>query len=96
MTPNGSSGSGANNRQSFPVLSTFTGTDKIDGTLDAAPSSPFTIELFANELCDPSGHGEGRTSFATIDLVTDASGHASFAYALPGFVTTGVVSSEWL
>ena len=89
VTPNGSAGSGANNRQSFPVLSTSPGANQVAGTLEAAPSSPFTIELFANDVCDSSGHGEGRALFAIIDVVTDASGHASFTHALPSFVTTG-------
>ena len=50
----------------------------VDGTLDALPSSDYTIELFDLELnCNP-----GAMTFGDVFLVsTDASGHAAFHHS---------------
>ncbi len=76
--------------QQFPVLSTTPGANSVQGTIDSAPPSrTVAIEFFANEACDPSGYGEGRTFLGRIDVVTDGGGHGDFTYNLPSSVSSG-------
>ncbi|HEX8152147.1 MAG TPA: right-handed parallel beta-helix repeat-containing protein [Thermoanaerobaculia bacterium] len=91
---------GANGMQNFPVLisaaatATFT---TVRGTLNSHPNETYTIELFSNAACDPTGHGEGETPIAAFDVVTDANGNASFARNVarvaPGRVLTATAAA---
>jgi hypothetical protein len=65
----------------FPVLTRAT-PYSVEGTLDAAPSADYTIELFASPRCDPSGYGEGEAMIALTTFSTDPSGHAEFGVSL--------------
>jgi len=75
VTPNdpGDADTGANELQNFPVLSGS------GGTLSSAPDRTYRIEFFANDSCDPSGHGEGQTFLSAIEVTTDGTGMASFS-----------------
>ena len=46
----------------------------IAGTLNSTTNMAFTIQLFANSACDPSGFGEGATLIASLLATTDMSG----------------------
>ena len=90
VTPNdpGDADSGSNRFQNYPVLNSATlsqGTLNIRGTLDSSSNGTFRIELFASEVCDSSGYGEGQIFLGAIQVVTDGSGHANFdmAFAAP-------------
>jgi uncharacterized repeat protein (TIGR01451 family)/CSLREA domain-containing protein len=75
------SDSGSNMLQNYPVLSsalTDTTTLSVSGVLTAAANSSFTIDLFANDTCDASGHGEGQTFLTSDTVTTNGSGRASF------------------
>ncbi|PYI87060.1 MAG: hypothetical protein DME26_07380, partial [Verrucomicrobia bacterium] len=76
--------SGANNLQNFPLLtSADSATDAaIAGTLNSDPNSNFTIDFYANETCNPSGNGEGRTWFGSGSVRTDGNGNAGFSFLL--------------
>ena len=92
VTPNdaGDQDAGPNNHQNFPVLtSAVLGSTHIQGTLDSAPDSAFTLELFSNTACDPSGHGEGETFLAVATTATDGSGNASFGVTLASDIPVG-------
>jgi CSLREA domain-containing protein len=69
----------------LPVLSSLTitaGAARIQGTLDATPSTQYRIDFYRNDGCDPSGYGEGKTE-AEFDLVTtDGFGHATIDVVL--------------
>ncbi|HJQ07743.1 MAG TPA: hypothetical protein VJ872_19985 [Nocardioides sp.] len=54
------------------------GHDEFDGTLDAKPSSAYTVNLYDDPVCDPSGNGEATNRIGFTTVHTDASGHASF------------------
>ncbi len=88
VTPNNPAGSptGPNLLQPYPVLTSAglspTGT-VISGTLDARPSTSYTVEFFSNHSADPSGFGQGKTYMGSADVTTDASGHASFSFTAP-------------
>jgi parallel beta-helix repeat protein len=91
VTPNdsGDGDAGPNALQNAPVL-TFAqsagGITTVQGALDSAPNAAFVVELFVNDECDPSGYGEGHTPVGTLNVATDAAGHAeisaSFAFAI--------------
>ena len=87
-------GAGANDDQSAPVLraaqSASNGT-VISGTLSSGASKKYTIELFSNPACDPSGFGEGKTFLGSTVVTTDASGHAHFTKTVATVVLGGQV-----
>lgn len=92
-TPNdtGDPDTGANTLQNRPVITAAAASGSssvVQGTLNSTPSSTFTIELFSNTACDPSGFGEGQTFVGQTTVTTDASGNASFSVTVPVNVTT--------
>ena len=82
VTPNdpGDADAGPNELQNFPLLAaSVAGTAAtVSGTLDSTPGAAFGIELFASEVCDASGNGEGRTLVGRTSVTTDAAGLGSF------------------
>jgi len=86
VTPNDAldADGGANDLQNFPALDSpiFAGGASATGTLDSTPGRSYRIEVFANDECDPSGNGEGKTFVGTVDTATtDGAGHVAFAVA---------------
>jgi hypothetical protein len=61
----------------------------IQGTLTAASNTPYTIELFVNVECDPSGAGEGESFLASLTVTTGDDGTVSFTLILPVEVPVG-------
>lgn len=73
---------GANQRLSFPerLMALDDGTATVvEGRVDFPEPQSLTIELYANEAPDPSGHGEGETFVGT--ATADAKGR--FTATLP-------------
>jgi CSLREA domain-containing protein len=91
----GDSDTGPNNLQNYPVLTSVVsnGSAAIQATLNSTPSSSFTLEFFSNEVCDPSGYGEGQTPLGTASLATDASGSGSVTAAFSGVTGTVVTAT---
>ena len=86
---------GPNGWQNFPVLTTASaanGQYSFTGTLDAAPSTYYTVYVFGNPACDPSGYGQGQTEINAGTVTTDSSGHANFVLTGQG-VSAGTVLS---
>ena len=84
----GDGDSGPNGLQNFPVL-TAAVTDgistQVTGTLNTTPNlTNVVVQVFRNDGCDDSGHGEGQVIFGTALVNTDGSGNASFAVTVPG------------
>jgi hypothetical protein len=83
---------GANRLQNFP---TVTGTvdmgDTIEfhGTLDAAPSTAYRVELYECAAADPSGNGEADSPLGTAMVMTDEDGHVDFVAPLSVSITPG-------
>jgi uncharacterized delta-60 repeat protein len=75
---------GPNNLQNFPLLTLVTsGTESIvAGTLDSAARTLYRVEFFASHATHASGYGQGETFIEQTNVVTDASGHASFRLGL--------------
>jgi hypothetical protein len=61
--------------------------------LDSYESQTFTIDFYANEACDPSGYGEGKTFLGSTVVMTNAypSCSAAFDVTLPTAVAPGQV-----
>ena len=77
---------GSNGLQNFPVITSVTagaGSTTVQGTLNSVASRSFRIEIFANEVCDPSGFGEGKTFLGGTVALTDGSCNGSFNVTLP-------------
>ncbi len=89
------SDSGPNDLQNFPILTSATsvgGSTTIQGTLNSAPSTAYTIEFFSNDACDPSGFGEGKTFLGSTTATTDISCNSSFNAMFP-VVVRGVITA---
>jgi hypothetical protein len=81
-----------NNNLSFPVLiSAITDgfTTMVNGLIQSAPNTTFTLEFFANPVSNPSGFGEGKQFLGASAVTTDSSGTASFSVSLAGPVSPG-------
>jgi hypothetical protein len=85
---------GANDLQNFPVLSSASsssGTVTAIGTLNSVGNASYTLDLYGNTECDPSGYGQGRFFLGTAQVPTDGSCAASFqVQGNPGFPVTFV------
>ncbi len=91
---NGGPGIDLSSTAPAPVLAAgvFPGGTSVQGTLDAAPSTTFRVEVFSSDACDPSGNGVGQRFVGANDEVTsDASGHASFTVTLAPPVAFGTI-----
>jgi hypothetical protein len=83
---------GGNNDQAFPVLTSVSSdgsSTTIEGTLTSAPDTTFTVEFYANDVCNPSGYGEGQIFLGSASLTTDDGGVATFTVTLAAGVNTG-------
>lgn len=89
VTPNdaGDGDVGPNDLQNFPVVDSAT-TAAVRGRLDSTPDATFTVELFANASCDPSGHGEAERLLHRTTVETDGTGAGSFTVTLTGDAVT--------
>jgi len=80
--------SGDNNRQNYPVLLSavidpVAGDTTYHGTLNSAPGTVFTIQIYSDYACDPSGYGEGRAMVHSFMLTTNVNGQAMFTEVVP-------------
>jgi hypothetical protein len=83
---------GGNNNQAAPVLTAATsggGFTTVEGVLASAPNTTFTVEIFVNAACNPSGFGEGEQFLASLTVATGADGHAAFALTVAVVVEPG-------
>ena len=81
---------GPNNYQNYPVLSVATsqeGHTRLVGTLESQAGKNYTIDVFANEICDPTFFGEGKTYLGSFLVTTNINGVASFDEEIDSGVT---------
>ena len=79
---------GGNHNQESPVVTSATsggGSITVVGYLQSAPNTTFTVEFFANLVCNPSGYGEGEDFLGFLTVTTDDSGYTDFTatFGLP-------------
>jgi titin len=83
---------GGNSDQAFPTLTSVTSdvsSTTIVGTLRSTPDTTFTLEFFANDVCNRSGYGEGQTFLGAAAVTTDDTGTATFTITLGVGVAAG-------
>ena len=77
---------GSNTLQNFPVLTSAVilgSNTRVTGTLNSRPSTTYTLDFYANDACDSTGYGQGKTYLGSATVPTDASCNASFDVTLP-------------
>jgi hypothetical protein len=87
---------GPNDWQNFPIItsaSVANGQYSIHGTLDGVPDDYYSINVFGNSQCDPSGYGQGQTVVSGGTVSTDASGHANWVITGTGLAPGTVLSA---
>ena len=81
---------GPNQLQNYPVISSALkvgALTTISGNLNSIPNSSYTIRLYLNPSCDPSGFGEGTALQAEFSVTTNLVGDAPFNDVQPGLPT---------
>jgi CSLREA domain-containing protein len=70
--------SGPNDGQNTPVLEVTEadGQPVVTARLDSTPEQTFRIEVFANDVCNGGGAGEGERFLDSVEVTTDAHGQA--------------------
>jgi CSLREA domain-containing protein len=90
---------GPNRLQNFPVIaSAMVNGANVDivFTLDSAANGNYAISAYANDTCDPSGHGEGQfPASGTPGYATNASGHLATTLSVP-LATMGWAVGKWV
>ncbi|HEX6131952.1 MAG TPA: right-handed parallel beta-helix repeat-containing protein [Actinomycetota bacterium] len=83
---------GSNGRQNFPVLDSADSdgvTTDVTGTLTSKPGLTYRIEVFGNDECDTSDHGEAERFLGAFDVTTNGAGVATFDATVPGPMVGG-------
>jgi hypothetical protein len=83
---------GPNARQNFPAMTAAVdhpGGTTLIGTLDAAASTTYRVELFTNPACDPTGSGESAVFLGADDVLTSPTGHAPIVFESPAKLDLG-------
>ena len=88
------SDSGANDLTNFPVITMAArggATVRVEGTLTAAASTQYRIEVFANAAGaeHSSGFGAGQRYLGFVTVTTDAAGNATFSTDITAAVSVG-------
>jgi hypothetical protein len=94
----GDGDTGPNELQNFPFLTSSgpalaegNGGTRIQGFLDSAPSTQYTLDFYSNPACAnrPQELAEGQDYIGTSQVTTDGSGHAEIDVTLPVTVEVG-------
>ena len=80
---------GENDFQNYPVLQMAAGSTVIAISLDSQANTQYTIDLYKNVSCDPSGYGEGQNHIYVGVVTTDGFGHAGINTDLTGLASSG-------
>ncbi len=92
--PNGVSTTTGSRIPSLATATTAGGSTTVTGTLvSAAVNTGHRIELFGNDVCDPSGNGEGQTFLGAAPVTTNGSGAASFSIDVAALPSGTVVTA---
>lgn len=82
--------SGPNGLQNTPQLTAASTAGGVEGLLDAAPGTRYTIEFSLGADCHASGYGAADFSLGAIELMTDGNGRATIASTFPTRPTLGL------
>jgi hypothetical protein len=92
---------GVNQRQNAPEILDVVidgTTSTITGRLRSVPGENFTVDVYANPECDPSGYGEGEAYLGTVEVATPAAsnpeaGTAQFTLTVPRSVASAGIAA---
>ena len=87
-------GAGANRLQNFPVITSVSSVGismTIAGFLHSVPNTLYTLEFFINNVCDPSGFGEGEQFIGSTNVLTGANCSNVFTVILPVGAADGLL-----
>lgn len=72
---------GPNNLINYPIITSVEhGSAIITGTYAGMANQTYTLDFYANDSADPSGHGQGQTWIGSQTVTTDNDGNASFKF----------------
>ena len=80
---------GPNDLQNYPVINEIAvagASRTVEGQLNSAANTDYTIDFYQNTEVDPSGFGEGETYLGSLDVHTSASGEVFFSFPLEAAV----------
>ena len=86
---------GPNSRQNYPIVISAAPTapsgTHVEGTLDSAPSTTYTLDFYASPACEgrPQDFTEGLLYLGSMDVATDGTGHAAFTADLAFTIEVG-------
>jgi len=80
---------GARNDPVLTSVATSAAGTTVAGTLNSTPTTPFTIQLYADDRVDPTGYGQGRTYLGATTVTNDDAGNAAFSATFPAQLTPG-------
>ncbi len=78
---------GPNDLQNFPIVTNAVAggmSTTVSGTLNSAPNSSFSVDIYRNPTPDLSGYGEGQFYVGSVNVNTDGSGNGAFTLTLNG------------
>ena len=87
--------------QNYPVLESAS-TASVSGSVQSTSDTVLTVQIFANENCDPSGYGEGEVLVTQTEVTTSGDGEGFFSDVLffsdvsPGAHLTATATSTAL
>jgi CSLREA domain-containing protein len=81
----GDADAGPNNLQNYPAINEIAvagASRTVEGQLNSAADTDYTIDFYSNAEVDPSGYGEGETYLGSLDVHTSALGEVFFSFPL--------------
>ena len=92
VNDSGDGDSGPNGLVNFPVVETAVSdgyTILVDISYDGKPNTLFDFDLYINDSCDASGHGEGQTHVYSDGFLTGSPGGASASVSFTAPTSVG-------
>jgi CSLREA domain-containing protein len=93
VNDDGDPDAGANTLQNFPVLTAAGTSGRIQGSLNSAPNTSYTLNFFSVPSCDASGYGEGEVYLGQLAGSTNASGVLTFDQSFSPLVLNQFVTA---
>jgi hypothetical protein len=85
----GDADTGGNGLQNYPLLQADADSQVITATLESQASTLYTINVYRNDTCDPSGNGEGLEHITQATGTSNGSGRLRFIFNFLGSTTPG-------
>jgi hypothetical protein len=85
-------GGGISGANDGPVITSASpGSTTVKGSITATPGMSYRVEIFANDLCDPSGVGQGKTFLGYGNVTLDPAGQGDFTATVSTPLIAGAI-----